>query len=59
MQGPCFPDWRGLYHFEHLPGILCTSRNMFSGYIPEVPGFVSLLAHARARCSVYEPIVAV
>ena len=29
-----FPDWRGVYQSEHLPGILCTSRNMFSGYIP-------------------------
>ena len=34
MGAPYFPDWRGVHHSEHLPGILCTSRNMFSGYIP-------------------------
>ena len=33
MQAPYFPDWRGVYRSEHLPGIFCTSRNMFSGYI--------------------------
>ena len=36
MQAPYFPDWRGVYRSEHLPGILCTSRNMFSGYIPKL-----------------------
>ena len=36
MQAPYFPDWRGVYHSEHLPGILCTCRNMLSGYIPEL-----------------------
>ena len=35
MEAPYIPDWRGVYHPEHLPGILCTSRNMFSGYIPD------------------------
>ena len=29
MQAPYFPDWRGVYRSEHLPGILCTSRNVF------------------------------
>ena len=32
-----FPDWRDVYRSEHLPGILCTSWNMFSGYIPASP----------------------
>ena len=31
---PCFADWRSVYGTEHLPGILRTSRNLFSGYIP-------------------------
>ena len=31
MQASWFPDWRGVYGSEHLPGILCTSWNMFSG----------------------------
>ena len=35
MQASWFPDWRGVYGSEHLPGILCTSRNMFSGYISD------------------------
>ena len=36
MQTPYFPDWRGVHHSEHLPQILCTSRNLFSGYIPVI-----------------------
>ena len=36
MWAPYFPEWRGVYRSEHLLGILCTSRNMFSGYIPEM-----------------------
>ena len=35
MRTPYFPNWRGVYHSEHLPGILCISQNMFSGYIPD------------------------
>ena len=27
---------RCIYRSEHLPGISCTSRNVFSGYIPEL-----------------------
>ena len=27
MQAPYFPDWRGVYRSEHLPGILGASRN--------------------------------
>ena len=35
MQAPYFPDWRSVYHSEHLLGILSNnSWNMFSGYIP-------------------------
>ena len=36
MLAPYFPDWRSVYRSEHLPGILCPSRNMFSGYIPVI-----------------------
>ena len=35
MRKPHFPDWRDVYHSEHLPGNLCTSQNMCSGYIPD------------------------
>ena len=35
MRAPYFPDWKGVYCSEHLLGILCISRNMFSGYIPD------------------------
>ena len=45
MQAPYFPDWRGVYHSEHLLGILCTSRNMFSGYIPALPS--PMLTYSR------------
>ena len=34
MQAHYFLDLRDVYRFEHLPGILCTSRNMVSGYTP-------------------------
>ena len=35
MQAPYFPDWNGVYCSEH-PGDLCTSRNMFFGYLPDM-----------------------
>ena len=34
MQVPYFLDWKDVYRSEHLQGILCPSRNIFSGYIP-------------------------
>ena len=34
MQALYFPDSRGVYHSEHLPGF-CAPPGMFSGYIPE------------------------
>ena len=49
MQVPNFPDWRGVYRSEHLPGILCTSRNMFSGYI---------LVYTKAMLHVEIPLTA-
>ena len=30
---PQCADWRGVCRSKHLPGILCTSRDNFSGYI--------------------------
>ena len=39
MQTPYFPDWSRVYSYEHLPGILCTSRNKCSGYIVAVVYF--------------------
>ena len=34
MLAPYFPDWRGVYRSEHLPGIFCAPWNKLSGYIP-------------------------